>query len=92
MWYLPVVTFPVPGPSPRDEHPDGRPVVSKHDPSKSDVTFLQNHFYTEGRINEDHAIWVLEKATEILRAEPNVLQVDAPITGPSPPSSLQPMR
>ncbi|KAG9311859.1 Metallo-dependent phosphatase-like protein [Chiua virens] len=53
---------------------------SKHDPSKPDVAFLKNHFYREGRLSEDHAIWIIEKATALLRAEPNVLQVDAPIT------------
>jgi serine/threonine-protein phosphatase 2B catalytic subunit len=65
---------------------------SNHDPSKLDVAFVKNYFYREGRINEGHAIWILEKTTAILWAEPNVLQVDAPITGPSAPSSLQPLR
>ncbi|KAG1887682.1 Metallo-dependent phosphatase-like protein [Suillus subluteus] len=53
---------------------------SRQDPTKPDVAFLQNHFYREGRVTEDQAIWILEKATALLRAEPNVLQVDAPIT------------
>ncbi|KAF8430894.1 Metallo-dependent phosphatase-like protein [Boletus edulis BED1] len=53
---------------------------SKHDPSKPDIAFLKNHFYREGRISEDHAMWIIEKATAVLRAESNVLQVDAPIT------------
>jgi hypothetical protein len=26
-------------------------------------------------------LYILEKATEVLRAEPNLLQVDAPVTG-----------
>jgi serine/threonine-protein phosphatase 2B catalytic subunit len=54
---------------------------SRQDPTKPDVAFLKNHFYREGRVTEDQAIWILEKATALLRAEPNVLQVDAPITG-----------
>ncbi|KAG8216348.1 serine/threonine-protein phosphatase 2B catalytic subunit [Butyriboletus roseoflavus] len=53
---------------------------SKHDPSKPDVSFLKNHFYREGRISEDHAMWIIERATTLLRLEPNVLQVEAPIT------------
>ncbi|KAF8837876.1 Metallo-dependent phosphatase [Paxillus ammoniavirescens] len=53
---------------------------SKHDPTKPDIGFLKNHFYREGRISEDQAIWIIEKATALLRMEPNVLQVDAPIT------------
>ncbi|KAG5353427.1 hypothetical protein C0989_006945 [Termitomyces sp. Mn162] len=51
------------------------------DQTKPDIAFLKNHFYREGRISEDHALWILETATELLRKEPNVLQVDAPITG-----------
>ncbi len=54
---------------------------SKTDPSKPDVGFLKNHFYREGRLSEEHALFILEKGTEILRAEPNLLYVDAPVTG-----------
>lgn len=53
------------------------------DRSKPDIAFLKNHFYREGRLTEDQALWILEKGTEILRSEPNVLSVDAPITGVS---------
>jgi serine/threonine-protein phosphatase 2B catalytic subunit len=60
---------------------------NKHgqDHSKPDIAFLKNHFYREGRVSEDQAMWILEKATDILRKEGNVLQVDTPITGPSGP-------
>ena len=54
---------------------------SKSDRSKPDIAFLKNHFYREGRITEDQAMYILEKASEILRNEPNLLEVDAPITG-----------
>ncbi|KIJ99106.1 hypothetical protein K443DRAFT_680256 [Laccaria amethystina LaAM-08-1] len=50
------------------------------DRSKPDVAFLKNHFYREGRLTEEQALWILEKGTEVLRKEGNVLQVDAPIT------------
>ncbi|KAI0062652.1 serine/threonine protein phosphatase 2B [Artomyces pyxidatus] len=53
---------------------------SKTDKSKPDIAFLKNHFYREGRLKEEHAMYIIDKATEILRAEPNVLSVDAPIT------------
>lgn len=55
---------------------------NKHgqDRNKPDIAFLKNHFYREGRVTEDQALWILEKATEILKKEGNVLQVDAPIT------------
>lgn len=54
---------------------------SRQDPTKPDAAFLKNHFYREGRVTEDQAMFILEKATALLRSEPNVLQVDAPITG-----------
>ncbi|KAF5389736.1 hypothetical protein D9757_006048 [Collybiopsis confluens] len=50
------------------------------DRSKPDIGFLKNHFYREGRLSEDQALWILDKGTEILKREPNVLNVDAPIT------------
>jgi hypothetical protein len=56
---------------------------NKHgqDRTKPDIAFLKNHFYREGRLTEEQALWILEKGTDILRKEGNVLQVDAPITG-----------
>lgn len=58
------------------------------DQTKPDIAFLKNHFYREGRLTEEQALWILEKGTELLRKEPNVLSVDAPITGTSPAGSL----
>jgi len=54
---------------------------SRQDRSKPDVAFLKNHFYREGRLSDEQALWILEKGTDMLRYESNVLQVDAPITG-----------
>ncbi|KAF8581287.1 Metallo-dependent phosphatase [Ramaria rubella] len=53
---------------------------SLEDPTKPDIAFLKNHFYREGRVTEEQALYILEKATEVLKKEPNVLEVDAPIT------------
>lgn len=53
---------------------------SKEDPNKPDTAFLKNHFYREGRLSEEHAMFILEKGTELLKAEPNLLQIDAPVT------------
>ena len=61
--------------------PSDAQFFSRQDPSKPDVAFLKNHFYREGRVTEEQALYVLEKGTELLREEPNVLNVDAPITG-----------
>ncbi len=54
---------------------------AKTDRTKPDIAFLKNHFYREGRIKEEHALYIIDKATQLLRAEPNVLSVDAPVTG-----------
>lgn len=53
---------------------------SKTEKGKPDIAYLKNHFYREGRIREEHALHIIEKATEILHAEPNLLHVDAPVT------------
>jgi hypothetical protein len=54
---------------------------SKTDKGKPDVAFLKTHFYREGRLKEEHALYIIDKAAQLLRAEPNVLSVDAPVTG-----------
>jgi len=54
---------------------------SKTEKGKPDVKFLKDHFFREGRIKEEHALYIIDKATQLLRAEPNVLTVDAPVTG-----------
>ncbi|KAG0299170.1 3',5'-cyclic-nucleotide phosphodiesterase (PDEase) (3':5'-CNP) [Dissophora globulifera] len=53
---------------------------SKEFPDRPDIAFLKNHFYREGRISEEQAIYILQKGTELLKKEPNLLEVDAPIT------------
>ncbi|OXH04181.1 serine/threonine-protein phosphatase 2B catalytic subunit A1 [Cryptococcus neoformans] len=53
---------------------------SKVDKTKPDIAFLKNHFYREGRLTEEQALYILEKGGELLRSEPNLLEVDAPIT------------
>jgi serine/threonine-protein phosphatase 2B catalytic subunit len=54
---------------------------SREDPTKPDVAFLKNHFYREGRLTEDQALYIIEKATEIMRVEPNLLNLSSPLTG-----------
>lgn len=48
--------------------------------SKPNITFLKSHFYREGRLTEEQALWIIRKGTELLRSEPNLLEMDAPIT------------
>lgn len=51
-----------------------------NDPNKPNLAFLKQHFYREGRLTEEQALWILARGTEILRQEPNLLEMDAPIT------------
>lgn len=79
--YLRIFTHSVQVQAPAMMIPTDAQFFSRQDPTKPDVAFLKNHFYREGRLSEDQALWIIEKATALLHAEPNVLQVDAPITG-----------
>ncbi|KAJ3128001.1 Serine/threonine-protein phosphatase 2B catalytic subunit alpha [Nowakowskiella sp. JEL0407] len=54
---------------------------SKKDPTKPDLENLKSHFCREGRLTEQNALYIINKGTEILRKEANLLEIDAPITG-----------
>lgn len=53
---------------------------SPQDRSKPNLQFLKQHFYREGRLTEEQALWIIHRGTELLKAEPNLLEMDAPIT------------
>ena len=53
---------------------------SPHDRSKPNLQYLKQHFCREGRLTEEQALWIVQSGTEILRSEPNLLEMDAPIT------------
>jgi len=61
---------------------------SKTEKDKPNIQFLKDHFYREGRIKEEHALYTIYKAKKLLRAEPNVLIVDGPATGAPAIASL----
>ncbi|CUM66092.1 uncharacterized protein PRCAT00003746001 [Priceomyces carsonii] len=42
--------------------------------------FLKEHFTREGRLHENQAIRILRDATDMLKEEPNLLEVPAPVT------------
>ena len=60
--------------------PTDEQFFSKEDPSKPDLAFLKQHFYREGRLTEEQALYIINEGTKVLSQEPNLLEMDAPIT------------
>ncbi|KAI5200743.1 hypothetical protein E4T39_05620 [Aureobasidium subglaciale] len=60
--------------------PTDEQFFSPTDPNKPNLQFLKQHFYREGRLTEDQALWLLSECTKVLEKEPNLLEMDAPIT------------
>ena len=56
---------------------------SSERPGYPNLQFLKEHFYHEGRLSEEQAIYIINKGTEIFKQEPNLLHLAAPITGKS---------
>ena len=78
-------------PAPETNIPTDEQFFSQTKKGMPDIAYLKNHFYKEGRIREDHALWIIEKATELFHNEPNLLSANAPVTGEfSIPSSCGP--
>lgn len=47
---------------------------------KPNAEFLKRHFLREGRLTETQALYILDQATRILEKEPNLVDVDSPVT------------
>ncbi|RFU31524.1 hypothetical protein B7463_g4844, partial [Scytalidium lignicola] len=60
--------------------PTDEQFFSAEDPAKPNLQFLKRHFYREGRLTEEQALYIIEEGTKILKQEPNLLEMDAPIT------------
>lgn len=60
--------------------PTDEQLFSPQDRSKPNLQFLKQHLYREGRLTEEQALYIINKGTELLRSEPNLLEMDAPIT------------
>lgn len=66
--------------APAFQTPTDESFWSPDDPSKPNLQFLKQHFYREGRLTEEQALWIINTGTQLLREEPNLLEMDAPIT------------
>lgn len=51
---------------------DGKEIVN--------IPVLREHFFEEGRLSEDQILKILKMGSDVLRPNPNVIQVDAPLT------------
>ncbi|CAN6603874.1 serine/threonine-protein phosphatase 2B catalytic subunit A2 [Trichomonascus vanleenenianus] len=67
-------------PAPAWSVPTDEEFYDPRDPSKPNLAFLKNHLYKEGRLTEQQALFIINGTTELLRQEPNLLDVDAPVT------------
>jgi heme oxygenase len=47
---------------------------------KPNHEFLKAHFYREGRLTEEQALYILEQATKIFSTEANMVPVKSPVT------------
>lgn len=66
--------------APATRLPTDEQFFSPQDPTKPNIKFLKDHFYREGRLTHEQVLWILAEGTKILKSEPNLLEMDAPIT------------
>jgi hypothetical protein len=66
--------------APAMQPPTNEQFWSSTDRTKPNLAFLKQHFYREGRLTEEQALWIIHEGTNVLKAEPNLLEMDAPIT------------
>lgn len=50
------------------------------DGDKPNLETLKTHLFAEGRLHEDHIFYLINTATEILRNEDTLIEVEAPLT------------
>jgi serine/threonine-protein phosphatase 2B catalytic subunit len=55
-------------------------MYDEHGGRRPDPEFLKDHFFREGRLTDAQALFILEEATDMLTREPNMLEVNGPVT------------
>ena len=45
--------------------------------------YLKSHFFREGRLKEQQALYIIEQATNVLSREANMVHVTSPVTSES---------
>ena len=47
---------------------------------KPNLALIKDHLFNEGRLTESQTLFILDNATELMRREPNMLNLKGPIT------------
>lgn len=50
---------------------------------KPNPELVRDHLFNEGRLTESQTLFILDHATELMRREPNMLNLTGPITSTS---------
>lgn len=66
--------------APAWQKPTDEQFFDKTDPTKPNLEFLKDHLYCEGRLTDEQALYIINSTTQILRKEPTLLEVEAPVT------------
>lgn len=48
---------------------------------RPNVEYLRQHFFREGRLSHEQAMFILDQTTDLMSREPNMLQVPGPVIG-----------
>ena len=58
-------------------------IIDQRGVRRPNAVFLKAHFLQEGRLTEPQALHILDQATQLLASEPNLVDVDSPVTSES---------
>lgn len=53
---------------------------------KPNAEFMKQHFIREGRLTEEQALYIIGQAMDLLSREPNLVNVESPVTSEFPVS------
>ncbi|KAJ3101236.1 3',5'-cyclic-nucleotide phosphodiesterase (PDEase) (3':5'-CNP), partial [Physocladia obscura] len=67
-------------PAPAVNVPTAAEFFSPINPTKPNLAFLKDHFLHEGRLTEEQALFIVHEGTRILKTEPTLLDIAAPVT------------
>jgi serine/threonine-protein phosphatase 2B catalytic subunit len=66
-------------PPPRTSYPSENDLFRNIEGGIPDCDFLRSHFYHEGMLTENQVMRIIGRGTSVLKAEPNMLNLPAPI-------------